>query len=415
MAMRTTTHHGRGRGGKGYGKKHNDRNFDVKQADNIDVELVSKNEYWCIYEGLTFEAAELKFYKEKFGEQLQATNDKYVANRHPERCKTMAQWMKVKQNAPEESHFQIGKKHDEKGNIIEDYVKAAELKKVYKEFEEFEKKWNEDHGKPFTLLNVALHVDEPGCPDHIQRRKVWHYTAADGTLKIGQERALEAAGVELPNPDKKESRYNNRKMTYDKMMRDKWLELCEKHGIEVEKDPLPTGKGKKSKTKEEYIREKFEQVQAEAEALKAENAQLTDENAQLKDENKELVEEQERIRSEIKTTIKSKEEYDEAVSSLTDKQNGFLHLVLDVFVELREAYNSPDDSVWKAASERFKNVIVAFEHKILNLMGYEVKENLPEEERHSKSFQETVDSIVEQAQGLSEGSDREPIDFDLEM
>ena len=108
-AMRTTTHHGRGRGGKAYGSKHNDRNFDVEKADNIDSRLTAENQYWCLYEGVTFEAAELKFYEENFSEQLNATNEKYIKNRHSEHCKTMEQWKAIKQNAPEESIFQIGK------------------------------------------------------------------------------------------------------------------------------------------------------------------------------------------------------------------------------------------------------------------------------------------------------------------
>lgn len=389
MAMRTTTHHGRGRKGNAYGSKHNDRNFDVENATNIDVELLAENQYWCIHEGETFEAAELKFYEENFSEQLQATNDKYVANRHPERCKTMEQWKKIKQNAPEESIFQIGKKSD--GG---EHADGKTLMACYKEFTDFQDKWNEEHGSPFTVLNKALHVDEPNCPAHIHSRKVWHYKDEDNVLRIGQEKALELAGVELPNPEKAPGRYNNRKMTYDKMMREKWLDILESHGLQVERDPLPDGKGKKSMDKEEYIRQKYAKMQAEAEALKQEN---------------------ERIRSEIRTTIKSKEEYDQAVSSITNKRNGFLHLVLDVFEELREAYNSPDDNVWHTAAERFKNVVVAFENKILNLLGYEVKENLPEKERQAGALQKSIDDVIEQAQELSENSGREPIDFNLEL
>lgn len=396
MAMRTTTHHGRGRKGNAYGSKHNDRNFDVENATNIDVELLANNKYWCIYEGETFETAELKFYEENFSEQLQATNDKYVANRHPERCKTMEQWKTIKQNAPEESIFQVGKKSDNG-----QHIDGKTLMACYNEFIDFQAQWNKEHGSPFTVLNMALHVDEPNCPPHIHSRKVWHYKDENGILRVGQEKALELAGIELPNPDKAPGRYNNRKITYDKMMREKWLDILESHGLQVEREPLPDGKGKKSMEKEEFIRKKYEKMQAEAEALKHENDVLKQEN--------------ERIRSEVRTSIKTKEEYDNAVLSITNNRNGFLHLILDVFEELREAYNSPDDNVWHVAAERFKNVVVAFENKILNLLGYEVKENLPEEERQSGTLQKSIDDILQQAQELSKNSGREPIDFNLEL
>ncbi len=259
--MRTTTHNGRGKGGKAYGSKHNDRNFDVEQANNIIPELSARNEYWSIIEGETFEAGELKFYEENFSEQLQATNDKYVANRHPERCKTMAEWKMIKQNAPEETILQIGRMFDDVGNVINDSVTPQQLLAVYKDFKEFEAQWNAEHGRPFTLLNEALHVDEPDSPPHIQRRKVWHYRDVNGCLHLGQERALELAGVELPNPSRRQSRYNNRKITYDKMMREKWLDICEAHGIEVERVPLP-GRGK-TRDLEQHIRKKFERVEAQ--------------------------------------------------------------------------------------------------------------------------------------------------------
>ena len=67
--------------------------------------------------------------------------------------------------------------------------------------------------KPMQILNMAIHHDEQGGL-HAHIRRVWNTTDKDGNLTLGQNKALEAAGVELPEPDKKVSRYNNRKMTF---------------------------------------------------------------------------------------------------------------------------------------------------------------------------------------------------------
>lgn len=110
----------------------------------------------------------------------------------------------------------------------------------------------------------------------------------------------------------------------------------------------------------------------------------------------ELKKERDNIRNSIKTTIKSKEEYDEAVERVCNRKDGFLHIVLDVFQELRDKLQAPEN-IWNDVVKKFALVIEAFEAKVLNLMGYEIKEQIPPEERKSEPIQNTVDSIVSQA------------------
>lgn len=318
--MRTMTHHGRGKGKNGhtFGTKHNDRSFDIVGPEsNIDPELTPENLVWHYYmdepkspevrkeeaeklqtlycpmnwrlqgmldeamgtdyaakdkaryfakknaaEGkpLTFEQAEVRFYEEHFSKQLQETNDSYRKHGHPERCKNMAAWKQARRNAPEESIFQIGDMH-----VTGEYADAAILRKCYEEYHSEEQKWNDEHGRPFTVLNVAMHVDEPECPPHIQVRKVWHYKAEDGTMRLGQEEALKRAGVELPDPSKDPGRRNNRKMAYDAMMREKWLDILERNGVKVERVPLPDRKTKGSRTHEQYLTDKYREMAQEAE------------------------------------------------------------------------------------------------------------------------------------------------------
>lgn len=254
--MRTTTHHQRGHKGTGkaFGSKHNDRNYDTSQADNIDESKSINNHYWNYYDKdkkqtMTFEEVELKFYNEFFGAQLEATNQRYIENRHPERVKTMEQWKAPKRNAPEESIRQVGDK--------EQHIEPELLWKIEQRYAKWQNEWNREHGDIFTVLTRALHTDE--ATPHIQERKVWYYKdKKTGLLKIGQEKALEQAGVELPFPDKKLSRTNNRKITFDKICRDKWIDICEEFGLEIEREPVPDAKH--NQTKEEYIWNKLKEA-----------------------------------------------------------------------------------------------------------------------------------------------------------
>lgn len=260
--MRTMRHNSRTNArGRVHGVKHNDRNFDVSKADNIDSEKSKNNIYENVYNAdMTFEEVELKFYEENFGEQLKKVNENYIKNRHPERVKTMAEWKKNKRNCPEETTIQIGK--------LEEHIDSSQLTECYKEYAKQLEAWNQAHGNPFTVLTRALHTDE--AVSHWQERKVWHYKNKAGDLCVGQERALKAAGVPLPHPDKPEGRRNNRKMTFDAMAREMWLNICWEHGIEVEREALPDGRGKKSLDKEDMIRQKYDKLLQEVEELQAE-------------------------------------------------------------------------------------------------------------------------------------------------
>ena len=147
---------------------------------------------------------------------------------------------------------------------VADYKKAFEL-------------WNKEHGRHGHLITLALHYDEASPHAHI--RRVWDYTDKDGNIRLGQNKALEAAGVELPDPEKKADRYNNRKMTFDAMMREKWIEICKSHGIEVETEPRVN---MRHKDKAEYVAERLQQdIDAKTQRVKYVEADLVSALEQL--------------------------------------------------------------------------------------------------------------------------------------
>ena len=57
-----------------------------------------------------------------------------------------------------------------------------------------------------------------------------------GEIAPQQEKALEALGFDLPDPDKPLSRRNNRKITFDAACRKMLFEIAKRHGLELEEE-----------------------------------------------------------------------------------------------------------------------------------------------------------------------------------
>lgn len=225
--MRGTSHNGRfGKNGT-YSPKHNDRNFDLSKADHIDPNKTNGNWYWHLYmqnaPNATFEEVEDMYYTKAFGEALNAKNERYRADGHKERMRTMDEYRKSKQSCPEETIYQIGKAGET--------VDPETLKRICLEH----MRWEEKTFPNVRILNVALHVDEEGAP-HMHERKVWLAESKDGMI-VGQAKALDAMGIVRPHPKKAKSRTNNAKVTYTAMCRNHFLETCKEHGLQIEEQP----------------------------------------------------------------------------------------------------------------------------------------------------------------------------------
>ena len=272
--MRVTQHSGRKhRTGKAYSTKHDDRNFST-EADNIDREKTVDNIVWTWYDGFktnedgtplhSFDEVELVFYQERYGKQLASTNEKYIKARHKERVKSMDAWRKQVKHAPEEIITQIGR--------MNDHPDLDLFMKCFQEYLDELEKWNKSHGDVMHILDWSLHQDEIGAP-HTHIRRVWdYYNSKTKQFELGQEKALEAAGVPLPHPDKAPGRFNNRKMTFDAEMRIVWQNICKEHGLEIETIPLPKNEvgmslDQKIRQNEEERRQKEIEVEKKQEEL----------------------------------------------------------------------------------------------------------------------------------------------------
>lgn len=243
---RVSNHHGR------MGNpKHNDREFDVFLTDHIDEKRTKENLYWTIYDTeekrCGFDDAESLLYAEKFGETLEQQNERYRANGQYKRIKTLDDWRKSKKYGVEESILQIG---DKKFEIADELFVS-----IVQDYLAWEMDWSEEHGNPFTVIDIGFHFDETS--PHAHKRRTWHYQDENGLWHVGQDKALELAEIGLPDPTKPRGRFNNRKMTFDKMCREKWIEICESYGIDVEKEPIPD---KSHKGKRDFIYEQEKQI-----------------------------------------------------------------------------------------------------------------------------------------------------------
>lgn len=242
------------RSGRVGSAKHNDRSFDLNNAAHIDQARTILNEVqlnqvltilgdtFSLEESdfSTLEEYELDFYRQTYQQQCDITNSNYIRQGHPERCKSPDDLYHGKLTRPEELILQIGDMND---NIPQDVFMDC----VNEYIEQFEE-WNEKHGEHGQILDISFHFDESS--PHVHIRRVWDYIDKYGVYRLGQNKALQQAGVELPDSSRKISRYNNRKMTFDAMMRGKWQEICKAHGFKIETEPRIN---KKHKQNAQYI------------------------------------------------------------------------------------------------------------------------------------------------------------------
>lgn len=233
--MRASRHNGRSGKHGVYDVKHNDRDFDVANSEHIDAERTKLNVYWDCYQGyclngdtserkMTFTEIEKAYYFEHYGDHVDAQNERNEKAGHAERNRTTDDVLKNNKTCPEESILQLGN--------IDCSVTPDVLAKVVAEFfEEFEKRY----GSHVHILDWALHLDE--ATPHVHVRQVYDALNKYGELCPQQEKALEELGFELPDPTKKRSRFNNRKMCFDAECRKLFLDIGQKNGVELEYEP----------------------------------------------------------------------------------------------------------------------------------------------------------------------------------
>lgn len=302
--MRATRHNGRSGKHGVYNPKHNDRKFDIANSEHIDAEREKQNIYWDCYRGYvqnpsdetlrnwgavepeaSFHDIEKMYYEDHYSDFIKGQNARNEKNRHPERNRTTEDLLKNKMTCPEETIFQIGKEGE--------HISGEQLFHIA---DSFMKRFEGMFGDHVHILNFALHMDE--TTPHIHERHVFDCDNKYGELCPQQEKALEALGIPLPNPDKPRGRNNNRKMTFDLICRNLLFDVCRQYGLDIEE--VPEYGGKKYLEKQEFI------IQAQKEKIARQEQMIKEQEEKIMD-NETLIDEV----SEIA--------YDKAVEVITEK------------------------------------------------------------------------------------------------
>ena len=270
LAKRLTRHNGRAGKSGVYKSTHNDRTFDTEHADHIDGERISQNIYWDCFRGATYPAqqevevsfadVERAFYLNRYSDYLDGQHERNAKRRHSERDRSVDDLLADKRFCPEETIYQIG--------TMEDSVSPDVLLEIVGEFMmELERRF----GEHIHVIDWALHLDE--ATPHIHERHVFDYVNRYGEVEPKQEKALEALGFELPDPEKKPGRTNNRKMVFDSVCRVILFDICKQHGLAVEEEPDPGNRGRSYLMKNDYIIQKQKKLITEQETAIEEKAQ----------------------------------------------------------------------------------------------------------------------------------------------
>ncbi|MBQ9167124.1 MAG: hypothetical protein IJX67_01785 [Oscillospiraceae bacterium] len=241
MAYRITTHKARTtKDGTAFSARHLDRHFDLKKAKHIDSTRTHLNRYveFDVHDdgslnhkkSKDLQGHELAVYERLFRKRLDTINERYRAQRHKERCKTLKQYYRSPQSCPDEYLIYIG---DKDNHADSDTLKRAATKLI----SVIQSKYP-DH---FIPLSIALHRDELGIGEdgegsHLHFRCVWIYADKTGT-KASISQGMKAAGIQLPNEDLEAKRSNNRQMTFSQEIRDTFADICEQDfGLEIERE-----------------------------------------------------------------------------------------------------------------------------------------------------------------------------------
>ena len=235
--LKLTRHNGRAGAHGTYNPKHNDRSFNLSNSEHIDPERAKGNIYWDCFHGFrsaldpqdpddlgaTFSDVEWQFYESRYSNFVESQNERNAKIRHTERNRSIPDLLSSRKTCPEETIYQLG--------TLDEHASAEDLLNIVTEFiEEFKAKFG-DH---VHVLDWALHLDE--STPHIHERHVFDCENKYGEVAPQQEKALEALGFELPDPDKPLNRRNNRKIAFDAACRKMLFEIAKRHGLELEEE-----------------------------------------------------------------------------------------------------------------------------------------------------------------------------------
>lgn len=231
---KATYHCGRTtKAGKVFNANHNTNKKTRDGQNHIDHDRTERNLLYRVennklipsksYDCIEFEK---KRYSELFGDSLQARNERYIQQRHKERCRSIDDLYRDSKKCPFEMILQVGKASDD---IT--YEEKAELSKKINI--DFVREMHRRYGTNFVPLNLSAHLDEVSPHWHYRGTFVAH--GRDG-LEPNQTQAFSELGIERPDMTKPVGKHNNPLMTFTEQARELYYEICERYGFEIDRE-----------------------------------------------------------------------------------------------------------------------------------------------------------------------------------
>ena len=234
--MKATVRNGRATAsGKVYNANHNTKTETRNQERHIDHERTEQNiNLQFTAEGkvrrcgsFDAKAFELSRYEELYGPGQEAKNARYIADGHPERCKSVADIYASRRTAPLETILQIGSRDTD----IDPQERKEKLMGAAAELiSNMQQRW----GDNLHFLTLSLHNDEG--VEHIHARLSFSATDKFNHRVPNQAQAFEAMGIQRPDPTTKEGKYNCPLITFSELIRQEFYDLCEKRGIVIDRE-----------------------------------------------------------------------------------------------------------------------------------------------------------------------------------
>lgn len=223
---------------------HADRTFNTEKADNVksikdDRAYVRKGDGFvrvALGKGKIAQW-EKSYYKERFAPYVEKQKERYLKKRQKKRAEncTVDSYYNNKTTGPTHILYQV-----DKDGKYQDYEKFREM--VFADVEYIEETYRTEDAR-IKCLDVAFHGFD-GAERSLHAHSAWSFEVLgkDGVWVQDTEKCLEKLGVELPDKTKDKERFNNRKMVWTDLTRDKWYDIVEEIDKDITIDRTPDPK-----------------------------------------------------------------------------------------------------------------------------------------------------------------------------
>ena len=217
-------------------------------------------------------------------------NERYISQRHPEKCKTLEQYYRSPQSCPDEYLIYIGDKDNHPGSEV---LKAAGSELI--------RRLQKKYSKNFIPLCVATHLDERGAA-HLHLRGIFISTTDKNGVKVSITKGMKEAGIALPDAEKPEHKYNNRQMAFSEEIRNTFADICEQEfGLEIEREARDSSRSGKDLVtyQRDHARQELQEFKNECSAIRAEVALEARRNDELAEDVAALTKKKRRLEAAV--------------------------------------------------------------------------------------------------------------------